>query len=93
MKALDNLRGVVEPAVWDADWADAHARLIDLRGQLGAPVWQAALEAVTDADRTIIGQLLNGGADRMSPAADERKHIRARWTASWVTSQSTRTER
>ncbi|MBE1603047.1 hypothetical protein [Streptomyces stelliscabiei] len=63
LKALDNLRGVVEPAVWDADWADAHARLTDLRGRLGAPVWQAALDAVTDTDHTIIDQLLMGDFD------------------------------
>jgi hypothetical protein len=63
LKALDNLRGVVEPTVWDADWADAHARLTDLRGRLGAPVWQAALSAVTDTDHTIIDQLLMGDFD------------------------------
>ena len=52
LKALGKLRGVVEAAVWDADWADARARLTDLRGRLGAPVWQAALDAVTDNDHT-----------------------------------------
>ncbi|MFD6833968.1 hypothetical protein [Streptomyces diastaticus] len=63
LQALENLRGVVEPAVWEADWADAHARLADLRGRLGAPVWQAALDAVTTTDRTVIDQLLNGDFD------------------------------
>ncbi len=63
LKALDNLRGVVEPTVWEADWADAHARLANLRGQLGAPVWQSALDAVTSTDRTVIDQLLNGDFD------------------------------
>ncbi|MFD6274679.1 hypothetical protein ACFWFI_03710 [Streptomyces sp. NPDC060209] len=62
-KALDNLRGVVEPAVWDADWADAHARLAELRARLGSSLWQAALDAVTDADRAVIDQLLNGEFD------------------------------
>ncbi|MFJ5548622.1 hypothetical protein [Streptomyces sp. NPDC093225] len=63
LQALDNLRGVVEPAVWETDWADAHARLTDLRGRLGAPVWQGALEAVTFADRALIDQLLQGDFD------------------------------
>ncbi|PAZ15561.1 hypothetical protein CLM62_12200 [Streptomyces sp. SA15] len=63
LNALDHLRGVVEPGIWEADWADAHARLADLRGRLGEPVWQEALEAVTDTDRTIIEQLLQGDFD------------------------------
>ncbi|MFI6122356.1 hypothetical protein ACIBCU_21435 [Streptomyces sp. NPDC051064] len=62
-KALDNLRDVVEPAVWDADWADTHARLADLRARLKPPLWQAALDAVTDIDRAVIDQLLNGEFD------------------------------
>ncbi|MFE0732093.1 hypothetical protein ACFW2X_28355 [Streptomyces antibioticus] len=63
LNALDDLRGVVEPGIWEADWADAHARLTDLRGRLGEPVWQAALAAVTATDRTIIDQLLQGDFD------------------------------
>ncbi|MGQ4355847.1 hypothetical protein [Streptomyces drozdowiczii] len=62
-KALDNLRGVVEPAVWDAEWADAHGRLADLRTRLGPMLWQAAHNAVTDLDRAVIDQLLNGEFD------------------------------
>lgn len=34
-QALGNLHAVVEPAVWEADWADTHARLVDLRHRLG----------------------------------------------------------
>ncbi|WP_406407365.1 hypothetical protein OG923_03870 [Streptomyces halstedii] len=63
LNALDHLRGVVEPGVWQADWADAHARLTDLRGRLGEPVWQVALEAVTASDRTVIDQLMQGDFD------------------------------
>ncbi|MFF4764666.1 hypothetical protein [Streptomyces sp. NPDC001292] len=62
-QALGNLRGVVEPAVWDADWADAHARLADLRDRLGQPVWNAALTSVSDTDRDVIDQLLHGDYD------------------------------
>ncbi|PBO20209.1 hypothetical protein CLM83_01890 [Streptomyces albidoflavus] len=63
LRALDHLRGVVEPGIWEADWADAHTRLTDLRGRLGEPVWQAALQAVTVTDRTTIDQLLQGDFD------------------------------
>ncbi|MEU1090085.1 hypothetical protein ABZ401_25245 [Streptomyces sp. NPDC005892] len=63
LNALEHLRGVVEPGIWQADWADAHARLTDLRGRLGEPVWQAAREAVTASDRTVIDQLLQGDFD------------------------------
>ncbi|MFC5918239.1 hypothetical protein [Streptomyces pulveraceus] len=63
LRALDNLHGVVEPTVWEADWADARARLSDLRGRIGAPVWQSALDAVTDTDRVVIDHLLNGDFD------------------------------
>ncbi|MFD8440474.1 hypothetical protein ACFV2I_36160 [Streptomyces microflavus] len=62
-QALGSLRGVVEPAVWDADWADAHARLSDLRQRLGDAAWSAALAEVTAADRARIDQLLNGDFD------------------------------
>ncbi|MFB9466410.1 hypothetical protein [Streptomyces cinereospinus] len=62
-QALGNLRGVVEPVVWDADWADAHARLADLRDRLGEAVWNAALASVSDTDRDVIDQLLHGVYD------------------------------
>ena len=63
LSALDHLRGVAEPGIWETDWADAHARLSDLRGRLGEPAWQGALKAVTDTDRTVIDQLLQGDFD------------------------------
>ncbi|MFD7096739.1 hypothetical protein [Streptomyces xanthophaeus] len=63
LQALDNLHGVLEPALWESDWADAHARLTDLRDRLGAPVWQAALERVTADDHAVVGQLLQGDFD------------------------------
>lgn len=63
LSALENLRGVLEPGVWEADWAQAHARLTDLRSRLGIPLWQAALDAVTSTDRTVIEQLLQGDFD------------------------------
>ncbi|MGW1564369.1 hypothetical protein ACWCQ1_49230 [Streptomyces sp. NPDC002144] len=62
-QALGNLRGTVEPAVWDADWADAHARLTDLRDRVGQPLWDAARASVSDADRDVIDQLLHGDYD------------------------------
>ncbi|GGW17204.1 hypothetical protein ACIQJ8_33315 [Streptomyces globisporus] len=63
LQALETLRGVVEPAAWETDWADAHARLTDLRSRLGAPVWEAGLDAVTATDRALIDQLLQGEFD------------------------------
>lgn len=62
-QALTTLRGALEPAVWAADWSDAHARLSDLRGRLGEPVWTAALAEATDADRDVIAHLLRGDYD------------------------------
>ncbi|WP_217255133.1 hypothetical protein [Streptomyces sp. AC602_WCS936] len=63
LRALDQLRSVMEPGIWEADWADAHARLTDLRGRLGEPLWHEALKAVTDTDRALIGHLLQGDFD------------------------------
>ncbi|MFF0408029.1 hypothetical protein [[Kitasatospora] papulosa] len=62
-QALGSLRGALEPAVWDADWAEAHARLSDLGQRLGDAVWSAALAEVTAADRARIDQLLKGDFD------------------------------
>ncbi|MBT1183929.1 hypothetical protein HET69_07845 [Streptomyces sp. CJ_13] len=62
-RALENLHSVVDPAVWDADWAEAHTRLADLRSRLGTAVWDAALSDVTTQDRATIDQLLNGEYD------------------------------
>ncbi|MFG2488013.1 hypothetical protein ACGFSI_35380 [Streptomyces virginiae] len=62
-QCLTSLRTVVEPAVWEADWADAHARLTDLQSRLGAPVWSSAVRAITARDRVVVDQLLNGDYD------------------------------
>ncbi|MEU5050124.1 hypothetical protein [Streptomyces sp. NPDC021096] len=61
--ALEALRSVVPPAVWDADWAEPHARLDDLKRRLGPALWRRALENVTADDREVIDALLNGGYD------------------------------
>ncbi|MFE9501288.1 hypothetical protein ACFYO6_02055 [Streptomyces anthocyanicus] len=61
--ALENLRSVLDPATWMADWYDAHARLEDLRLRLGAEVWKQAQQRVSDWDRQIIDDLLNGHFD------------------------------
>ncbi|MEU2119585.1 hypothetical protein ABZ567_29000 [Streptomyces sp. NPDC016459] len=62
-QALTALRGVLGAAVWEADWADSHARLDDLRARLGETVWATALGAVTGEDRAMITHLLQGDFD------------------------------
>ncbi|MEU7415080.1 MULTISPECIES: hypothetical protein [Streptomyces] len=62
-QALAGLRGVVEETVWESGWADAHARLEDLRARLGPAVWAAARTGATAEDRAVIDQLLNGDYD------------------------------
>ncbi|WP_339151417.1 hypothetical protein WID27_01390 [Streptomyces sp. F41] len=62
-RGIENLRAVLAPEVWSADWGDAHARLEDLKMRLGPPVWREALARVTHADREAIEQLLNGHYD------------------------------
>lgn len=59
-EALGSLRSVLPPAAWVADWRDAHDRLEDLRQRIGDCLWAQALTRVTDADRDLIGYLLNG---------------------------------
>jgi hypothetical protein len=61
--ALGSLRSVLPPAVWVADWRDAHDRLEDLRGRLGEGLWAQALALVTDADRELVSRLLTGTLD------------------------------
>ncbi|UWE11931.1 hypothetical protein [Actinacidiphila bryophytorum] len=61
--ALANLRSVLAPAAWDADWGDAHARLEDLRKKLGEGMWAQASARVTQADRELIDHLLTGDLD------------------------------
>lgn len=62
-RALTSLRTVVEVTVWEADWADAHARLTDLQNRLGATAWASAEVAITAQDRAVVDQLLNGDYD------------------------------
>ncbi|MGW2540827.1 hypothetical protein ACWC5I_08120 [Kitasatospora sp. NPDC001574] len=62
-QALDNARPVLPASVWAEGWSDAHARLEDLRRQVGGPAWRHALAGVTEADRTLIGHLLSGDLD------------------------------
>lgn len=62
-EALTSLRSVLPPAVWAADWRDAHDRLEDLRQRLGGGLWAQGLSRVSDADREIIGHLLTGALD------------------------------
>jgi hypothetical protein len=62
-EALTNLRSVLPPDTWEADWGDPHARLTDLEAKLGAGQWTHALDRVTDDDRTLINDLLTGALD------------------------------
>ncbi|MEV6871644.1 hypothetical protein [Amycolatopsis sp. NPDC051128] len=58
--ALTNLRSVMPPGSWDADWGEPHARLDDLRRQLGDGIWERALTQVTSNDRELVHALLTG---------------------------------
>jgi len=62
-EALGGLRSALPTAVWDADWADTHARLEDLKGKVGAAVWSTARARITDADRDTLVLLLTGDLD------------------------------
>ena len=62
-QALASLRSVLAPAVWVADWRDAHDRLEDLRERIGAGSWNQALARVTDDDRGLVTHLLHGVLD------------------------------
>ncbi|WP_326615313.1 hypothetical protein OG949_41165 (plasmid) [Streptomyces scopuliridis] len=59
-QALTNARSILPASVWDRDWSDAHARLDDLRGKVGAGVWDRARGRITAADREIVDDLLSG---------------------------------
>lgn len=61
--ALGNLRSVLDPATWTADWYEPHARLEDLRQRLGMEVWRQALQDASALDRKLIDHLLNGHFD------------------------------
>jgi hypothetical protein len=60
-QALTNLRSAMNPAWWQADWGDAHTRLDQLSRHLGPAVWAQALTDVSDHDRELVDDLLNGG--------------------------------
>jgi hypothetical protein len=64
-RALDDLRGVVPAAVWDRDWREHHARLLDLktRPDFTDAEWRDALDAVTAHDKATIDLLLRNGYD------------------------------
>lgn len=62
-EALTNLRSVLPPTIWRGDWAQHHARLDDLKTRLGQPAWTRALSQVTDADRSLVDNLLQGALD------------------------------
>ncbi len=60
-RALDQLRGTVEAAVWAQDWRTHFLRLTALlEDNTTTAERDAAARAVTDADRELIGQLLTG---------------------------------
>lgn len=61
--ALANLRSVLAPSVWEAEWGDTHDRLDDLKHKLGNGVWTQALTGVTNSDRELIDHLLTGDLD------------------------------
>ncbi|MGP3941885.1 hypothetical protein [Streptomyces sp. 6N106] len=58
--ALGNLRSVLPPDLWEADWGDGHARLDNLKDRLGDGLWARALSRVTDIDREVVDALLTG---------------------------------
>ncbi|MFE2711948.1 hypothetical protein ACFXKI_08120 [Streptomyces mirabilis] len=61
--ALENLRTVLEPTLWQGDWADTHARLEDLKSRIGDRMWAQAQDRVTASDRGLIDHLLTGDLD------------------------------
>jgi hypothetical protein len=63
-QALDNLRSVMDPALWSTDWKNTHERLEDLGSKLGRPVWTRASGETTQPDRDMIDHLLKGDLDQ-----------------------------
>lgn len=61
--ALSNLRSVMPPTTWIADWGDAHARLEHLKHSLGESIWNHALSRVSADDRGLIKHLLMGNLE------------------------------
>ncbi|MEZ0070633.1 hypothetical protein ABIA32_006686 [Streptacidiphilus sp. MAP12-20] len=59
-QALANAGTVLPTPAWEPRWGDAFARLEDLRRKVGDGGWQQARARITDADRSIVDELLNG---------------------------------
>ena len=63
-QALDELRAVLGPAVWDQDWREHHLRIRSLmNAHPTAAERTAALAEVTDTDRILIDRLLRRKLD------------------------------
>lgn len=61
---LEQLRGVLDPGVWDHDWREHYRRLTDLRDTAFTPTeWADALRRLSAADRAVIDDLLRRGFD------------------------------
>ncbi|MER5640743.1 hypothetical protein ABT095_27815 [Kitasatospora sp. NPDC002227] len=59
-QALTNARSAVPTPAWESRWGDSFARLEDLRRKVGDPIWQEARARISDRDRAIVDDLLNG---------------------------------
>ncbi|MFE1961293.1 hypothetical protein [Streptomyces sp. NPDC059479] len=59
-QALANARTVLPVPAWERRWGDAYARLEDLQRKVGLGAWQQARTRITDLDRIIVDNLLNG---------------------------------
>ncbi|WP_375424189.1 hypothetical protein [uncultured Friedmanniella sp.] len=63
-ESLARLRDSLPPAVWAQDWAPHYARLHDLRtNHYTDAQWRQALSSLTEADRDLVGALLDGQLD------------------------------
>ncbi|MFD7087856.1 hypothetical protein ACFV94_08550 [Streptomyces sp. NPDC059896] len=65
LHVLDGLKAVLASEVWEQDWYEPYARLLDLRSapEYTETEWNDALENVTARDREVIDQLLRKGYD------------------------------
>lgn len=63
-RALNELRGTLEPAVWDQDWREHFLRLHQLLAEHTTSAEQAtSILTITDTDRQLIDRLLHRGLD------------------------------
>ncbi|MFG2945813.1 hypothetical protein [Streptomyces adustus] len=62
---LEELKAVLDPAVWDQDWRDPYLRLSLLKAapDFTDTEWNDALNDVTHAEKAVIDQLLRKGYD------------------------------